>query len=95
VVMYLLATSRTIESSASPGVEYWTRLNYGLIAVNVKTFCLSEGQSSHVFHLALPTIETDAADKSTFRCNAACKRLGRMPGAAQLMRNSVRASITE
>ena len=43
--------------------NYWTRLNYGLVAIRERRVCVVDGYWSHVVHIAIP--ELPAANATT------------------------------
>ena len=86
-------------SAALPSsvADYWTRLNYGLVATKVKKVCIADGYVSHMFHIPLPKEEFGYGPRSTnssvLECDHLCFRMKAIPEAIQSLRESTTGSI--
>jgi hypothetical protein len=55
-------------ASAGELPGYWTRLNYGAVAIKTKTVCLIDDYATHTIEIKLPTADTDERnDREFFR----------------------------
>ena len=77
---------------------YWTRLNYGVAAVQMRKVCIAEGYVTHVFHLGLPlapTVMTNVTMNTTVRpCGSMCLKMRALPTAIDELQQATRQSLT-
>lgn len=94
-VMWLLAVGvdLSVPQVHAPAAEFWTRLNYGTMAIREKKLYVAEGYMSHIFHLSLPR-EVEYVDNSTLQsCDALCQRMKAIPVAIQRLRTAMKRTI--
>jgi hypothetical protein len=97
-LLLALLTLAWADTHETENESFWTRLNYGLVAVKEKKVCVVEGYWLHGIHLELPSPLPPRAPPGavpTPHCNGTCMRVRTVVRATQLLMSTMKGSILD
>jgi hypothetical protein len=97
-LLLALLTLTWADTHETENESFWTRLNYGLVAVKEKKVCVVEGYWLHGIHLELPSPPPPRAPPGavpTPHCNGTCMRMRTVVRATQLLMSTMKGSILD
>jgi hypothetical protein len=99
LAIFCLVTFSVTKTSAAGHDEdteqYWTRLNYGLVATKEAKVCVVDGYWSYAIHLELPELPTLTDTIPTATCERLCGRVKVLANATQQLVRAMKTSIKE
>jgi hypothetical protein len=95
IIIFHQSTSHALPDDSPP---HWTRLNYGVAAIKMKTVCIVDDYWIHTIHIPLPEIpsfDITSPNATTTSCDQACQRLQGIVDATRTLVTTTQGSITD
>jgi hypothetical protein len=84
-------------ASAGELPGFWTRLNYGAVAIKTKTVCLIDNDATNTIEIKSPTATQTNVTAANFSgpCDQLCHRLRSIANLTRLLSASMQASVSQ